>query len=148
MNRVDFLADNSLVQRITNLRTLINELSTYQRIGTHSVLPGRIFSGSTSDIHLINLGAGTYKTVLVTFTPISALFSNMSLVHRILYTETYSTASGGSLFIGVERLLPSAGTQTWNLYLNNIGFGNIPTVDVKLYFFVIGAGTFTANVLP
>jgi len=146
MDRTNLLPDNSLPKRVRDLEQTLNELNTYQRLGSHSVLSGRVFSADPYDIEVDNITTAaltTPVTVRVTFTPSSTLFDNLSLVHRFMYTYT----SSGTPIVVMERRLPSGNLQTWDIQLWNSSGVTISWVRLKFYFFVVGSGTFSAVVL-
>jgi hypothetical protein len=145
--RTNLLPDNQLIKRIGDLERQLNELNTFQQLGSHSVLTGRLFSASAYDIEVDNITTAALTTpvvVQVTFTPSSTLFNNLSLVHRMMYTWT----SSGSPFPVLERLLPVNNTQQWNIPIWNSSGSTVAWTRFKFYFFVVGSGTFTVNVLP
>lgn len=139
MNRVDSLPDNQLIERVSSLETQLAELNSYQRLGSHSTLSNRVFSANTFDIQPTSITSGSYRVVLVTFIPSSKAINNLSFVHRLMYTYT----STGVPALTLERFLPANNEQTWKIYVRNDSGSTISSVSIKLYFFVIGSGTFT-----
>jgi hypothetical protein len=152
-NRLDRSEDRALLKRISDLETKVAELNTFQRLGSHSVVTNRIFSANAFDIEVDNVPAfvgsgGAYQTILVTFTPSSSNFANMSFVHRMFYTYTQDMTNGYTLGISWERLLPIGNQQQWKLYIQSNSTYVTAWLRLKFYFFAIGAGTFTAVLLP
>jgi hypothetical protein len=146
--RISRLPENTLIKRISDLESFVNQLnSTYQQLGSHSLVTSRLYSANTYDIEVDNITTAALTTpvvVQVTFTPSSTLFNDLSLVHFFAYTYT----SSGSPFPVLERLLPSNNLQQWNIPIWNSSGSTIAWTRLKFYFFVVGSGTFTANVLP
>jgi hypothetical protein len=141
MSRLDQLPESRLVKRIADARAALQQLKNAQTFGSSSVKTHRVFSSAPSDITVaaVNL---TIRRVLVAFTPADTGQDGLGLVHSMRFTHVVTGYQFPAIW--VERQLPTAGQQTWIVYLSGV---NSPTCDVslKFYFYANGDGTFTAN---
>jgi hypothetical protein len=148
--RLDRSADNALIKRITDLESNIEQLNSFQRLGSKSAIGYRIYSANAYDVQILNVPAfsvGYFQTITVTFTPSSSTFSNSSFVHRMFYTYTQDLTNGNTLTLRYERLLPVGNQQVWKIYVQSFSTFVTAYLQVKLYFFTNGSGTFSSTVL-
>lgn len=143
MNRLDGLAENSLVARVKRLMALSNELKSAQRFGSGSVRTSRVFSGNASDFQATSIGFNN-RVIEVTFTPADTTVGNTSLAYKMDFT--YTTV-GGSIDVITERLVPSGPEQKWRLYLEGSDVSPVTSADFKFYFYTNGGGSFTAQLV-
>lgn len=148
--RLNRLKSNTLPARITKLEKQLDQGNSFNRLGSASVRGNRLFSANPYDVEIDSIAGyspGVYKTITVTFTPSSQVFGNLSFVHRLAYTYTQDMTNGYTLNLAIERLLPVGNTQSWRIYVQPFSSYSTAYLRVKLYFFLIGSGTFTTSVL-
>lgn len=150
-SRLNDLPASVYWQRIKDIRHGLNQVGSYQQIGTNNFIPTRIFSGNAYDISFtapgFTSGSRKFATIRVTFTPSDDTFDNMSLVTRLAPVRI---DNNGTILTHFDRYPPNGKTQVWDIYVESMeASGNaivpIYNVQFKFYLYVLGSGTFTVT---
>ena len=132
------------VERIKELRRILDELRTQQRTGSSSVRTERVFSDDEYDIEVPDVGFRN-RVVEMSFVPTDDTAGDRNAPYRMSWTK----AQSDDAVIGVimQRLEPEADRQRWLIYLN--GNDSFPTAwyRLKFYVFANGGGTISAKLL-
>lgn len=145
MNRIDDLAENSLVERVNSIVRNAEELrATAQGFGSDSVLLYRVYSANAYDIQVTNIGFMD-KVVEVTFTPTDQLTTSLGGVFSVAVTGQISPGYGVQIYS--EVLVPENGISKIRLYLSGSDFDPVPWFNLKFYFSTNGSGTISATLV-
>jgi hypothetical protein len=97
MSRLDRLAENQLVDRLTKVRQDFDELkATRQTMGSTNVVLQRVVSTATSDFSVV----ASYNVINiwdVTYTPTSSAILGSAYVWKIFFSGSSPTGSGAQV---------------------------------------------------
>ncbi|MDQ0825431.1 hypothetical protein QFZ60_001604 [Arthrobacter sp. B2I5] len=144
-NRPNMAAGNQYAEKLTYLRTTLNDMRTSQTFGSSNVRTYRLFNATTNtEITVSNVTTSTPRCVEVTLTPQTAA-SNPVIAFD--FSFSFTSPSGGTVIQRFDALPPVAGVQKFRVYI----MSNDVTKDIALAFtfWTISPGTYTfAEVTP
>jgi hypothetical protein len=134
---LDQLPEGQPIKLLRELDAIASEIKAPQTFGSSSVITTRLFSGVAYDI---SLPAHDTHQVMVEFIPDDLTFGG-ALCYKLY---VMSPGGSGEAIVG-ERLRVTDDRQRWMLHTNNTANGS--ALQLKLYFFAGGSGTFTTNLV-
>ncbi len=143
MSRANDGSQDYLQEKVTYLRTTLDDLRQSQTFGSSNVRTYELFrpmSASGYDATFTNLTATTPQCIEVTLTPTNAL-SNVTIAFDATF-DIYDSGSSGYYF-NFDPLLPSGGVQKWRLWLMSRS-GTVTTVNINFTFWTVSPGTYSA----
>jgi len=150
MKQLDRLPENAMSSELRRRIFENNELKgAFQRRGSTSVVTHRIFSQSTYDVQFTPPSpVGTLKVnqVDVEFIPDDKTFGGAFCYRMLIVALDTNNQPLAGVQPEIERKPVVDGRQRWSVYHTSFGYAG-DTARLKFYFFTLGSGTFTANVI-
>lgn len=150
MNSLDRLPENALTEQMKRRQAENAESKgAFQSTGSRSVVTRRIYSGAAYDIQFTPpavLGQLKVNQADIEFIPDDKTFGGAFCYRLKVKAMDTNGAPLAGIQPEVERKPTVDGRQRWSVYHPSFGYPG-DTARLKLYFFTLGSGTFTASVI-
>lgn len=146
MKQLDRLPERAIERVLKDAQQEQAELKSFQRLGSASVLTYRVFSNAAHDVQFVSSGS----TRKLHRADIEFIADDKTFGGALpLRLEVKSMNTSGAIMRDALKIIRRPvvdGRHIWSVYLTTYGDSG-STRRLKFYFFALGSGTFTVNVL-